>query len=281
MKKNAFIRYSFSLALVLTVLLLGFISCNKNNPYTTITSPTMPEFIAASNIVTFGVGNSSPTTNYIIPIGLTTASGGATSVKVSISSPTGAAQGTQYTATSTDISIPAGKVTDSSLVLTANYATYQNGRIDTLVLTIQNSNTNFVLDSTKTTLKVVIRRACALAISDYAGDFVVVKDEWADYAPGDVITLTNVDATHFTFKNVHALNPTPISVTVNPTTNAVSIAKQTIGTLWNYNDPKYTTPNMSATGTIIPCDKIINFTVTYGYASSTFTGTYLLSLRKK
>ncbi|PZP52605.1 MAG: hypothetical protein DI598_00395 [Pseudopedobacter saltans] len=281
MKKFSLRRYSVIFICFLSTLFLVY-SCNKNNPYETIIAPTMAEFTTSSSVLTFGIGNATATSNYIIPIGLTSASGSATPVKVSISSPTGAVQGTQYNVSSTDITIPAGKVLDSSLVISANYATYQSGRIDTLVLTISGGDANYVLDSAKTKIKLVLRRSCALAISDYVGDFVVVQDAWEDYSAGDVITLTNVDATHFSFKNVHAISPVAISVTVNTSTNAVSIAKQTIGTFWNYtNSSNYPSPFMSATGSIEACDKVINLTVTYGYSSTTWSGTYLLQLKKK
>lgn len=265
---------------VLVAFIVCLIGCDKNRLYPVTVPPSAAEFTTSSNVQTFGVSNVNATTSYTIPIGLTSKSGAATSVKVSISSPTGAVAGTQYSVSTTDITIPAGGLIDSSLVLTAKYDTYKDDRIDTLKLTIQNSNSDVVLDSVNTHLTIIIRKSCPLVITDYVGDFIVTADVWADYSVGDIITLTNVDATHFSFKDIHAINPTAISVTVNTTTNAVTIAKQTIGTVWEYG-PAYTSPTMSATGTINSCDKIINLNVTYGYSAGTWSGTYLLALKKK
>jgi hypothetical protein len=69
---------------------------------------------------------------------------------------------------------------------------------------------------------------CQYVPSTYQGSFEVVTDEWADYAPGDIVQLTMVDATHFSF-NYLAADPRPIVVTVNPATNAVTVPKQVYG----------------------------------------------------
>lgn len=59
----------------------------------------------------------------------------------------------------------------------------------------------------------------------YQGNFKILEDEWADYSPGDVVPVTRIDATHFSFKYA-APDALPIIVTVNPLTNEVSVAKQ-------------------------------------------------------
>src|SRR6187402_2273825 len=69
---------------------------------------------------------------------------------------------------------------------------------------------------------------CQYIPEAYQGPYEVVTDEWADYVPGDIVQLTMVDATHFSFKYL-AADPKPIVVTVNPVTNAVTVAKQVYG----------------------------------------------------
>lgn len=76
----------------------------------------------------------------------------------------------------------------------------------------------------------------------YQGPFEVVTDEWADYVPGDIVQLTMVDATHFSFKYL-AADPRPIVVTVNPATNAVTVPKQVYGSGY---PPGWTFGNISA-----------------------------------
>ncbi len=59
----------------------------------------------------------------------------------------------------------------------------------------------------------------------YQGDFKILEDEWADYSPGDIVPVTRIDATHFSFKYA-ASDALPIIITVNPLTNEISVAKQ-------------------------------------------------------
>jgi len=59
----------------------------------------------------------------------------------------------------------------------------------------------------------------------YQGDFKILEDEWADYSPGDIVPITRIDATHFSFKYA-ASDALPIIITVNPLTNEISVAKQ-------------------------------------------------------
>ena len=45
---------------------------------------------------------------------------------------------------------------------------------------------------------------CNYDPSVYDGDFVVVEDDWADYHPGDVVHITKIDNTHFSFEYLDA-----------------------------------------------------------------------------
>ncbi len=69
---------------------------------------------------------------------------------------------------------------------------------------------------------------CQYVPAAYQGPYEVVTDEWGDYAPGDIVQLTMVDATHFSFKYL-AAGALPIVVTVNAVTNAVTVPKQVYG----------------------------------------------------
>ncbi len=133
---------------------------------------------------------------------------------------------------------------------------------------------------------------CAYDPVIYQGNFVVTADAWADFSVGEVVAFTNVSTTSFSFLDPYALNPTPIIVTVNAGTNAVTIAKQKIGSSWgptySANPATYPNPWLSGTGSVAPCAKTITLTMTYGYrfagipsAEATFSGTYALSLVKQ
>jgi hypothetical protein len=117
----------------------------------------------------------------------------------------------------------------------------------------------------------------------YQGQFVVVKDDWHDTNPGDIIVLTKIDATHFSFIYPTAVDPEPIIVTVDPATNTPSIALQTIGTEWVYDpDPPAptakTTP--SANNLVNPCDQTVSFNMTWTEATGSYPNR-VFSLKKK
>lgn len=81
---------------------------------------------------------------------------------------------------------------------------------------------------------------CQYIPSAYQGSYQVVTDEWGDYTAGDIVQLTMIDNTHFSFKYL-ADGALPIIVTVNPVTNSVSVAKQVYGSGyggagWPYGD---------------------------------------------
>lgn len=102
----------------------------------------------------------------------------------------------------------------------------------------------------------------------YQGAFKA-SDEFGD-ADGEVITLTKVDNTHFSFVYPSVLNPTPIVVTINPANNNATIAQQTIGSHW---DPAYGYPNtatyadasaVATSGSVAPCNKTVTLQVVWG-----------------
>ena len=69
---------------------------------------------------------------------------------------------------------------------------------------------------------------CQFDATQYDGNFVVVQDDWQDYAPGDVIPVTVIDATHISFEYA-ALDAQPIIVEVDPTSNTTSVENQYFG----------------------------------------------------
>lgn len=124
---------------------------------------------------------------------------------------------------------------------------------------------------------------CAYDPSIYEGKFVVIEDEFQDLAPGDIVTLTRVDDTHFSYIYPSGINPTPIIVTVNPLNNEVTIAKQKFGDAFTWQ-PAYTNPNAATASNVLnsvsPCAKewgaVINYTVDQGNF-----GNYYLKMRKQ
>jgi hypothetical protein len=123
---------------------------------------------------------------------------------------------------------------------------------------------------------------CTYDPNIYQGNFVVITDEWADYLPGDIVPLTKVDATHFSFKYA-AANAQPIVVTVNANTNVVSVAKQVYGSGyppgWTYGDISAQSV-ASANNFVAPCTS--TFSVVLQHTTSGIDwGTYKIVLKKQ
>lgn len=122
---------------------------------------------------------------------------------------------------------------------------------------------------------------CQYKPDAFQGAFEVVTDEWADYVPGDIVQLTQVDATHFSFKFL-AAGALPIVVTVNPITNAVTVPKQVYGSGY---PPGWTFGNISAESVpsvdnfVAPCSGTFSVILKHTVAAGTI-GEFKLVLKK-
>lgn len=124
---------------------------------------------------------------------------------------------------------------------------------------------------------------CAYNPSIYQGNFRVVADEWADYAVGDIVVVTQINATQFSF-NYLAAGPLPIIVTVNPVTNATSVAKQVYGTDgyppgWPYG-PISCESVASTDNFALPCDQSFGVRLKHTVAAGSF-GDATIRLKKQ
>jgi hypothetical protein len=110
--------------------------------------------------------NSDPNTVFKIPIGFTTVSNAARTINFTVTSPTGAVEGQQYTVGANSITIPAGTAVDS-IALKGIFAGYAGGRKDTLVFTITGGDaTPFSGDEV---YKVVLQQRCDVVLNDLIG----------------------------------------------------------------------------------------------------------------
>ena len=113
---------------------------------------------------------------------------------------------------------------------------------------------------------------CQYIPAAYQGPYEVVSDEWGDYHPGDIVQLTMVDATHFSFKYL-AADALPIVVTVNPVTNAVTVPKQVYGSGY---PPGWTYGNISAESVssvenfVAPCAGTFSVVLKHTVAAGSF-----------
>lgn len=122
---------------------------------------------------------------------------------------------------------------------------------------------------------------CAYNPDFYEGDFVVVKDEWGDYAPGATVQVTRVSANSFSFKYPDA-GSLPIVVRVNTANNVTSVVKQVYapagyGTAYGaFSVESVASPDNIAS----PCDPSFSVRLKHTVAAGSF-GDFTIKLRKK
>ncbi len=127
---------------------------------------------------------------------------------------------------------------------------------------------------------------CAYDPDIYEGDFEVVQDAWADWSPGDIVTLTRVSDNKFSFIDPWATAPrNPIVVTVNTGNNQASIPKTSAGAAWGWAVGTYTgafvqTGGAATSSFVSPCAQTVTLNLVYMVDQGTFGGTYPLVLKK-
>jgi hypothetical protein len=122
---------------------------------------------------------------------------------------------------------------------------------------------------------------CQYVPTAYQGAFEVISDEWGDYAPGDIIQLTMVDATHFSFKYL-ADGALPIVVTINPNTNAVTVPRQVYGSGYGAGWPFGNLSAESVASTenfVAPCAGTFSVILKHTVAAGSF-GEFKIVLKK-
>jgi len=120
-------------------------------------------------------------------------------------------------------------------------------------------------------------KPCTFVSAAYAGEFLVVSDEWEDYHAGDVINLTTVSATQFSFE--YGTSPsTPIVITVNPADNSITVPKQSYG---KYGSTELFAQSVGTTNSVNPCDNSLQLTLNHTNISGGSYGNFTIKLKKK
>jgi hypothetical protein len=123
---------------------------------------------------------------------------------------------------------------------------------------------------------------CNYDPSVYDGDFVVAEDDWADYHPGDVVPLTKIDNTHFSFEYA-ALDAKPIVITVDPVTNITSVDKVVFGNygaaFGNFSAESVSSPN----NYVLPCQGVFSIVIDIASDNPTYgdQGSFRVVMQKK
>lgn len=248
-----------------------------------------------------------PGITYKVPIGITTASNVSRTVNISITSPTGAVQGTHYTVNKTSFVIPAGQVIDT-LVITGNFAQYTAARKDTLVIKIEGTDkgSSVAASEYNSTFRLFMRGPCselevadANAINAFLGAYTRTNEVYGTaYGPYrttvTAATRTSATTATLTITNVYDWDWGPVQVVLDwtdinnrrvtvPTQNAGGNAGNTFGA--TYAGQNYAL-RQSATqvGTFSFCNQTISFAANIGVWASPaplFSGTlYTVSMQR-
>ena len=114
----------------------------------------------------------------------------------------------------------------------------------------------------------------------YNGDFVVIEDDWQDYQPNDVIPVTKIDATHFSFE-YNDLDAQPIIITVDPTNNTTSVSNQPFGNYGAGTGNFFIHSLASPNNYVIPCNGTVSIVTDISSDVLGDFGTVRLVLQKK
>jgi len=164
-------RTKFLLALAASATSLFIVSCRKDAA--TVHSGLLSEFINASSVGKYLVTDDSNSV-FKIPIGLTEATGQPRTIRFTVTSPSGAVEGQQYSLVADSIVIPANTLVDS-ISLKGIFSGYAAYRRDTLLFTITGGDVPG--RESYTTCRVTLQQYCHANIQDFLGDYTRCTDE--------------------------------------------------------------------------------------------------------
>jgi hypothetical protein len=282
MKKNKF--YFPALGLTLMVMILA---CNKNNPYDTIIPPAQAHFLNAT-IGTYFVKND-PNSTFKIPVGVTTKSGSSRNITYTVTSPTGATSGSQYTLPASSVTIAAGSVVDS-LTVKGIFAGFPGVRVDTLTFNITGGDA--AVSDYNSTYKLVMRKFCDVLSTGLIGAYANTKDYYPSVLPANASARYTATVTNFTQLTATTASLLVQNLGADPAVGfgpfAINDPARTgITVILDWTDPAnfkatissqpymsslytYGAATISGTGSFSSCDQ----TLTLGYAIRVSAGTF-------
>jgi len=266
--------YKFLSAIAATALL---VSCEK----TKTTIPPEEAHFTSQTIGNYYVTNS-PSTVFKIPVGITAVSNADRTIQFSVSSPTGATEGAQYTLAGNSIVIPAGNVLDY-INLNGIFSGYPTGRKDTLIFKLTGGDVPLLTGSDE--YKVALQKYCDVIPVDFAGNYensLDLQDDQVVWGPYRT-TFSNITSTGATTATIRIINFWDVgtSTTVNLDWTDPSNFKTTIPVQFLYNDPTYGAAKISGvgSGTFSSCDTTFSFSYTVTVAAGSF-GNFITTIAK-
>lgn len=276
------INFKNSVFLAIAGMVLTISACKKNE----IVTPSYAEFVGrgtGTTLVSNYFVTADPNTHFTIPVGITNFSDKARTINYTVSSPTGAVAGQQYTVAGNSVTIPAGKVLDS-IIVKGIFAGYPTGRKDTLVITINGGDAPIA--NYNNVYKLVMQKFCPVDLNTLVGNYTNTVDRqspdvWGPYTSSITAVSTGPTSAQLLIKNFGAgafgpfiasdaaANP---GIKVNIDFSDPANFKTTMVTQKFYDDPTYgpaTIKASASSGSFSSCENTftINFTVTVAAGS--------------
>lgn len=263
---------------VLSALLLAGQSCKKEP---VAIPPSVSEFITSTPSTFFvgGTGNQV----YKLPVGVSSMANVDRSINFTVTSPTGAAAGAQYSLGKSSLTIPAGKTTDTILV-NGIYSGLTASKKDTLLFTLQAGGA--IPPSTfANTFRLVMQRACTVSLPALAGIYdnaidISANDPTNPYGPYSLqITSGTTSGTtgYILVDNFGDFGSQSLRIDLDWTSS--DNYKTTINDQFFFTDPNVGGIRIrsAGSGTFSPCDR--KFTTKYElYGATRSYGIYTTTI---
>lgn len=258
----------FKTIAIITIGIGAFVQCKK----TELTVPPSLAHFAGQSTAGYFIQNV-PNSVYNLTVGVTTVSNVDRTINFTVTSPTGAAAGTQYNIGTTSVVIPAGKST-ATIPVKGLFAGYAGTRVDTLVFTLNSGGVEPA--PFNNVFKLVLQKYCTVTLTALAGTYNNSFDLQAgspDYGPYTTVLNTPVStgATTGTMK-INNFWDVGTSITVNLDWTNPANFTTTIPQQFLYTDPSYGAATIKPVGTgkFSSCDKSFSFSYTVTVAAGSF-----------
>ncbi len=223
--------------LLAATVVLG-VGCDKNKPYDLITPVPAVHFDGAATQTYSVLVN--PTPAFAVNVGTTDVSSADRTVGYTITSSTGAVVGNQYTVSGTagTVTIPAGQSV-ATFNIQANYDSYTSGRIDTLLVTL--NEPSVTVADFQNTLTVILRGPCFEGDVDpaaFVGSYENTNEDFGGSAYGPYTTtvsnpvLTSPTTATIKITNIWDNGWGPITFVMDwtdPANRTLTVVQQTSG----------------------------------------------------
>jgi hypothetical protein len=232
MKKHLFIKCVTFFALATSI----FVSCKKDDDVT-----TPPEVVSFNDKKTADYYiTSAANTVYRVPVGVSTISNQDRVISFTVTSPTNAASGTQYTLASQTVTIPAGQAI-GYIDVKGIFSNYPVGRVDTLIFKLDPKSSIAVADYNQE-FRLSLQKYCDVDIQSFVGTYAKSFD--GTYGPYTInvkqAVSTSATTGYLMIENLWDTNNTTDLIKVELDWTDPSNFKTTIPTgQYLYNDATY------------------------------------------